>query len=91
MNDDVRDYILSMVSQDNPTLPALGHRYEGRTDIQPAIGPEVGKLLQAQADAEEQPARRFRHKIGDRPGHARCQQGQQRHPPQLGPHRFRRR
>jgi len=45
MNDAVREYILSMVSQDNPTLPALGHRYEGRTDIQPAIGPEVGKLL----------------------------------------------
>jgi predicted O-methyltransferase YrrM len=41
----VREYILSMVSQDNPTLPQLGHRYEGRTDIQPAIGPEVGKLL----------------------------------------------
>ena len=45
MSDVVRDYILSMVSQDNPTLPALGSRYEGRTDIQPTIGPEVGKLL----------------------------------------------
>jgi predicted O-methyltransferase YrrM len=45
VRDPVREYILSMVSQDNPTLPQLGHRYEGRTDIQPAIGPEVGKLL----------------------------------------------
>lgn len=45
MKDAVRDYILSMVSQDNQTLPALDNRYEGRTDIQPTIGPEVGKLL----------------------------------------------
>jgi len=45
MNDAVRDYILSMIAQDNPTLSALEHRYDGRTDIQPAIGPAVGKLL----------------------------------------------
>ncbi len=45
MSDAVRDYVLSMIAQDNPTLSALGHRYDGRTDIQPAFGPEVGKLL----------------------------------------------
>jgi predicted O-methyltransferase YrrM len=34
-----------MVTPDSPVLVGLGFRYEGRTDIQPAIGPEVGKLL----------------------------------------------
>jgi len=45
MSDAIRDYILSLVSQDHPCLPELAGRYEGRNDIQPAIGPEVGKLL----------------------------------------------
>lgn len=45
MSNAIRDYILSLVSQDNAYLPELAGRYEGRNDIQPAIGPEVGKLL----------------------------------------------
>jgi predicted O-methyltransferase YrrM len=45
VGDAVHDYILSMLTPNSPVLPALGKRYEGRTDIQPAVGPEVGKLL----------------------------------------------
>ncbi|MCX6062706.1 MAG: O-methyltransferase [Caldiserica bacterium] len=45
MGDAVHDYILSMLTPDNPLLLGLGRRYERRTDIQPAVGPEVGKLL----------------------------------------------
>jgi predicted O-methyltransferase YrrM len=45
VSDAVHDYILSMLTPDSPVFPGLGRRYEGRTDIQPAVGLEVGKLL----------------------------------------------
>jgi predicted O-methyltransferase YrrM len=45
VSDAVHDYILSMLTPDSAVLAGLGLRYEGRTDIQPAIGPEVGKAL----------------------------------------------
>lgn len=45
MSDAIQNYILSLVPQDNAALPELGRRYEGRTDIQNSIGPEVGKML----------------------------------------------
>jgi predicted O-methyltransferase YrrM len=45
MSDAVHNYILSMLTPDSPVLAGLGRRYEGRTDIQPAVGAEVGKLL----------------------------------------------
>ncbi|MCX6083598.1 MAG: hypothetical protein NT102_01345 [Caldiserica bacterium] len=33
-----------MLTPDSSVLSVLGQRYEGRSDIQPAVGPEVGKL-----------------------------------------------
>ncbi len=45
MNDAIHAYILALMRQDNAALPELGQRYEGRTDIQSSIGPEVGKML----------------------------------------------
>jgi predicted O-methyltransferase YrrM len=45
VSDALHDYILSMLTPDSSVLLRLGKRYEGRTDIQPAVGPEVGKLL----------------------------------------------
>jgi predicted O-methyltransferase YrrM len=43
--DDTANYIASFLSLDNIQLEAVAHEEMQRDDIQPSIGPEVGKLL----------------------------------------------